>query len=115
MDPTFDCFDYQTVERPDARRCSDDTRRAQPSRWPNGMAESKFMRTSWQKNWMTRHKKITLGEMRASGVRGLLVYCADYKCSHWTKISGDGWPDDVRLSDLEPMFVCQACGQGAPM
>jgi hypothetical protein len=52
-----------------------------------------------------------LGEMRASGVRGLLVYCADYKCSHWTKISGDGRPDDVRLSDLEPMFVCQACGQ----
>jgi hypothetical protein len=49
--------------------------------------------------------------MRASGVRGLLVYCADYKCSHWTKISGDRWPDDVRLSDLEPMFVCQACGQ----
>jgi hypothetical protein len=23
-----------------------------------------------------------LGEMRESGVRGLLVYCADYRCSH---------------------------------
>ncbi len=23
----------------------------------------------------------------------------------------DGWPDDVRLSDLEPQFTCQACGQ----
>jgi hypothetical protein len=28
--------------------------------------------------------KITFGEMRASGVRGLLVYCSDYKCSHST-------------------------------
>jgi hypothetical protein len=34
-------------------------------------------------------------EMRASRVRGLLVYCSDYHCSHWTAISGDQWPDDV--------------------
>jgi hypothetical protein len=26
-----------------------------------------------------RPQKITLDEMRASGVRGLLIYCADYK------------------------------------
>jgi hypothetical protein len=58
-----------------------------------------------------RQQKITLGEMRASGVRGLLIYCSDYKCSHWTAISGDRWPNDVRLSDLEPRFTCQACGQ----
>jgi hypothetical protein len=45
-----------------------------------------------------RPQKITLGEMRAAGVRGLLIYCADYHCSHWTTISGDRWPDDVRLS-----------------
>jgi hypothetical protein len=56
-------------------------------------------------------QKITLGEMRASGVRGLLVYCSDYKCSHWTTLSADRWPDDVRLSDLEPLFVCQGCGR----
>jgi hypothetical protein len=58
-----------------------------------------------------RHQKITLAEMRASGVRGLLIYCSDYKCSHSTAISGDRWPDQVRLSDLEPRFTCQACGQ----
>jgi hypothetical protein len=40
--------------------------------------------------------------MRASGVRDLLIYCSDYHCSHWTAISSDRWPDDVRLSDLEP-------------
>jgi hypothetical protein len=57
-----------------------------------------------------RPQKITLAEMRASGVRGLLIYCSDYHCSHWTAISGDQLPDDVRLSDLEPRFASQACG-----
>jgi hypothetical protein len=62
-----------------------------------------------------REQKITLGEMRASGLRGLLVYCADYKCAHSVEISGDRRPDHIRLSDLEPLFVCQACGHTAPM
>jgi hypothetical protein len=44
---------------------------------------------------------------RAAGVRGLLIYCSDYKCSHWTTMSADRWPDDVRLSDIEPRFTCQ--------
>ena len=29
-----------------------------------------------------RPTKITFGEMRDMGVRGLLIYCADYRCSH---------------------------------
>jgi hypothetical protein len=58
-----------------------------------------------------RPQKITLGEMRTVGVCGLLIYCSDYKRSHWTAISGDSWPDDVRLSDLEPRFTCQAAGK----
>jgi hypothetical protein len=58
-----------------------------------------------------RPQKITLAEMRAAGVRGLLIYCSDYHCSHWTAISGDRWSNDVRLSDLEPRFTCQACGR----
>ena len=59
----------------------------------------------------TRQQKITIGEMRSSGVRGLLIYCSDYHCSHSTAISGDRWPGHIRLSDLEPLFVCQACGR----
>ena len=61
-----------------------------------------------------RPQKITFGEMRSSGVRGLLVYCRDYKCSHMIKIApadADQWPDDLRLSDLEPRFVCKVCGK----
>jgi hypothetical protein len=57
-----------------------------------------------------RPTKIAFAERRESGVRGLLIYCADYRCSHSVAISGDRWPDHVRLSDIEPQFVCQACG-----
>jgi hypothetical protein len=28
-------------------------------------------------------------------------------------IDAEQWRDDVRLSDLEPRFVCQACGHRA--
>jgi hypothetical protein len=26
-------------------------------------------------------------------------------------MGADQWPDHMRLSDLEPLFVCQACGR----
>jgi hypothetical protein len=60
---------------------------------------------------VTRPQKITFAEMRAAGVRGLLIYYSDYHCSHSTTMSADRWPDDVRLSDIEPLFTCQACGK----
>jgi hypothetical protein len=58
-----------------------------------------------------RPQKITFADMRDMGVRGLLIYCSDYKCSHLVTMSGDRWSDDIRLSDLEPQFVCSACGK----
>jgi hypothetical protein len=58
-----------------------------------------------------RPQKITFGEVRDLGVRGLLVYCADYRCSHSIAISGDPWPDDLRLSDIQHRFVCEVCGK----
>jgi hypothetical protein len=57
-----------------------------------------------------REQKITLGEIRASGPTRLLVYCQDYSCAHLVAIDACQWLDDVRLSDLEPKFTCQACG-----
>jgi hypothetical protein len=56
-----------------------------------------------------RPQKVTFGEMRDMGVRGILIYCADYKCSHWIRLSADQWPDDMRLSDIEDRFTCTAC------
>jgi hypothetical protein len=50
----------------------------------------------------SRPQKITFGEMRDMGVRGLLIYCADYHCSHSIAISGDCRPNELRLSDIEP-------------
>jgi hypothetical protein len=51
--------------------------------------------------------KITFGEMREMGLCGVLVYC---HCGHHVALNADRWPDSMRLSDLEPRFVCQGCG-----
>jgi hypothetical protein len=58
-----------------------------------------------------RPTKISFGAMRDMGVRGVLVYCADHKCSHSVALGADGWPDEIRLSDIEPRFVCAARGK----
>ena len=60
---------------------------------------------------MDRPTKISFGDMRDMGVHGLLIYCADYRRSHSMAINGDAWADDMRLSDLEPRFICQRCGK----
>ena len=65
----------------------------------------------WRMAAVTRPQNITFAEMRDMGVRGLLIYCFDYHCSHSNAISADRWPDDVRLSVLEPRFVCKACAK----
>jgi len=58
-----------------------------------------------------RQQKITFADMRAAGVRGILGYCCDYRCSHSIALMAEQWPDDVRLSDFEPRFICKACGK----
>ncbi len=55
--------------------------------------------------------KITFAEMRDSGIQGILIYCSDYRCSHLIRMSADRWSDEVRLSDIEPRFVCTMCGR----
>jgi hypothetical protein len=45
-----------------------------------------------------RPVKVTFAEMRGSGVRGILVYCTDYRCSHSMALMADHWPGDTRLS-----------------
>jgi hypothetical protein len=56
-------------------------------------------------NGMKQEQKISLGEMRSSGVRA-------------TRLSlmppvVDQWPDDVRLSDLKPSPASACCRKGA--
>nr|ALS90760.1 helix-turn-helix domain of transposase family ISL3 [uncultured bacterium] len=59
-----------------------------------------------------RPQKITFGKMRSNGgPTGILISRADYRCSHLVAMSADYWSDAVRLSDIEPQFVCKACGK----
>ena len=60
---------------------------------------------------MTFPQKIIFGEMRKSGVRDVLIYCRDLRCSHHTTISADQWKDNARLSDVELRFTCTARGR----
>ena len=60
-----------------------------------------------QRNPMTKCQN----EMRASGIRDVLIYCADYKCSNRIRVNTDQWSADVRLSDLENQFTCTVCGR----
>jgi hypothetical protein len=39
----------------------------------------------------TYPQKITFGEMRASGVRDVLIYCRDYRCRSGNRVSAHGW------------------------
>ena len=41
-------------------------------------------------------------EMRASGVRDILIYCRDHRCSHHVETGAD----DVRLSDIKDSSTC---------
>ena len=43
---------------------------------------SKVLEPTGPTNAMKRPQEITLGEMRAQGERGLVVFCSDYRCSH---------------------------------
>jgi hypothetical protein len=43
---------------------------------------------------------------KITSVRGVLIYCADYRCSHSIAVSADQWADDLRLSDIERLFIC---------
>lgn len=44
-------------------------------------------------------------------MRDLIVFCQDYRCGHNVKLSAAQWPDEIRLSQIEPRFVCNACSQ----
>jgi hypothetical protein len=62
-----------------------------------------------------RPQKITFADMRDMGVRGLLISCADYCCSHSLAISGDAWPDELRLSELSRVLFARPVATAALM
>ena len=77
-----------------------------------------------------RPQKITFADMRDMGVRGLLIYCSDYKCSHLITVSGSmagepghryppdtSWVDmamDGRILPVERRHRSPVAGMGTP-
>ena len=51
-------------------------------------------------------QRITFGEMRASGVRGVLIYCSDFRCSRSVAISGDRWPRKFNMPKIATILAC---------
>jgi hypothetical protein len=51
---------------------------------------------------------MTLGNMRANGVRSLDVSC--WQCHHRTFMSADPWPDHMPVPSFGPRMVCTRCG-----
>src|SRR5580700_9870443 len=47
---------------------------------------------------------MTLGNMRANGVRSLDVCC--WQCHHRAIVSADPWPDHVPVATFGPRMVC---------
>jgi len=51
---------------------------------------------------------MTLGNMRAQGVRALSVRCV--LCHHEALLSADAWSDAVPVPSFSPHMVCTSCG-----
>ena len=57
-----------------------------------------------------RLQKITFGEM---GVRGVLVYCADYHCNHIVALNANRWPDEIDYPISSPGLSARFVKRGA--
>ena len=53
---------------------------------------------------------MTLANMRANGVRELLVYCINPKCRRAVTMNVDAYADDVPVPSFGPRMVCTSCG-----
>ena len=62
---------------------------------------------SWGIPERTSQRELTFEEMRACGVRDVLIYCSN--CRRSTTMNADRWSDDLFLSDIGQLFTCQAC------
>ena len=53
---------------------------------------------------------MTLGNMRANGVRPLAVWCFGRACNHHSIFDVSNYPDDVSVPSFGPRFRCERCG-----
>ena len=53
---------------------------------------------------------MTLGNMRANGVRTLAVWCLGRGCNHASILDVGGYGDDVPVPAFGPRMRCELCG-----
>ena len=53
---------------------------------------------------------MTLGNMRANGVRSLAIRCRALWCNHEAILDAGTYPDEVPVPSFSPMMVCTICG-----
>jgi hypothetical protein len=53
---------------------------------------------------------MTLGNMRANGVRALAAWCLDRSCNHRSTLNVSKYADDVPVPSFGPRMVCTICG-----
>ncbi|HEX3163874.1 MAG TPA: hypothetical protein VHQ92_14955 [Pseudolabrys sp.] len=53
---------------------------------------------------------MTLGNMRAQGVRSLAITCGAVHCHHDAVMDASGFADEVAVPSFGPRMVCTACG-----
>ena len=53
---------------------------------------------------------MTLGNMRANGVRRLAVHCNGYLCWHGAVVAVESYSDNLPVPAFGPRMVCTRCG-----
>ena len=54
---------------------------------------------------------MTLGNMRANGVRSLIAWCSNVNCRHEAVVNVDSQTDALFVPSLGPRMRCERCGQ----
>jgi hypothetical protein len=53
---------------------------------------------------------MTVGNMRANGMRSLVVYCLNVICRHEKIVNVDAYGDEMFVPSLGPRMRCERCG-----
>src|SRR5674476_752598 len=59
---------------------------------------------------MQHTASMTLGNMRANGVRTLAAWYLGRGCDHFRVLDVSGYPDDVPVPSFGPRLRCERCG-----
>ena len=54
---------------------------------------------------------MTLGNMRAQGIRDVLAYCEGVNCRHSAAVNVDLLPEGLPVPDVALRLVCSKCGR----